>query len=228
MSNNENSNFQKMSTIKNNPNIEQGNASELNKIFNVKKNLYNLQPKKFITQIYYQKSQKNGHEIHKGAFFAVSKNKNIEKPDFIDNKLYYINNQKDKFINNQNYYDSNEKINIFKIVYVTIFLMFILFIFIDFFKMYIKIKNENNLKRNLCIKEFNSNNCNKVSIEDGPIINEYCLEKKKCIETYQTFFHEILINYIKSIIKHSFNNISLLNSIIFIFGMILIIKLLNH
>lgn len=228
MSNNENSNFQKMSTIKNNPNIEQGNASELNKIFNVKKNLYNLQPKKFITQIYYQKSQKNGHEIHKGAFFAVSKNKNIEKPDFIDNKLYYINNQKDKFINNQNYYDSNEKINIFKIVYLTIFLMFILFIFIDFFKMYIKIKNENNLKRNLCIKEFNSNNCNKVSIEDGPIINDYCLEKKKCIETYQTFFHEILINYIKSIIKHSFNNISLLNSIIFIFGMILIIKLLNH
>ena len=106
--------------------------------------------------------------------------------------------------------------------------MFILFLFIDFFKMYIKIKNENNLKRNLCIKEFNSNNCNKVSIEDGPIINDYCLEKKKCIETYQTFFHEILINYIKSIIKHSFNNISLLNSIIFIFGMILIIKLLNH
>ena len=37
MYNNENSNFQKMSTIKNNPNIEQGNASELNKIFNVKK-----------------------------------------------------------------------------------------------------------------------------------------------------------------------------------------------
>ena len=106
--------------------------------------------------------------------------------------------------------------------------MFILFIFIEFFKMYIKIKNENNLKRNLCIKEFNSNNCNKVSIEDGPIINDYCLEKKKCIETYQTFFHEILINYIKSIIKHSFQNISLLNSIIFIFGMILIIKLLNH
>ena len=33
----ENSNFQKMSTIKNNPNIEQGKASELNKIFfNVK------------------------------------------------------------------------------------------------------------------------------------------------------------------------------------------------
>ena len=42
MSNNENSNFQKMSITKNNPNIEQGNASELNKIFNVKKNLYNL------------------------------------------------------------------------------------------------------------------------------------------------------------------------------------------
>ena len=48
MSDNENSNFQKMSTIKNNPNIEPGKASELNKIFfNVKfyiilaKRLYN-------------------------------------------------------------------------------------------------------------------------------------------------------------------------------------------
>jgi len=94
--------------------------------------------------------------------------------------------------------------------------------------MYIKIKSDNNLKRNQCIKEYDSNNCNKVTIEDGPIINEYCLERKKCIETYQTFFHEILINYIKSIIKYSFQNISLLNSIIFVFGMVFIIKLLNH
>jgi len=94
--------------------------------------------------------------------------------------------------------------------------------------MYIKIRKENNIKRNQCIEEFKYNNCNKITIEDGPILNEFCLEKKQCIEQHQTFFHEILINYIKSVFVHSFNNISFLNTVIFVFGMIFVLKLLKH
>ena len=68
MSNNENSNFQKMSITKNNTNIEQGNASELNKIFNVKKIYIIYSQKNSLLKFTIKNHKKTGTKFTKELF----------------------------------------------------------------------------------------------------------------------------------------------------------------
>ena len=95
---------------------------------------------------------------------------------------------------------------------------------VDFINMYKRVKKENEIERENCLKEYNANNCKNTSIDDGPIRNNFCLEKSKCISQHTVYFHIVLIHYIRSIFQNSFKNISLINVILFIISMVFIIK----
>ena len=90
--------------------------------------------------------------------------------------------------------------------------------------MYKRVKKENDIERQNCFNEYKANNCSFISVDDGPIINNFCIEKKKCISSHTVYFHIVLINYIRSIFQNSFKNLSFVNTILFILSMIFIVK----
>ena len=143
----------------------------------------------------------------------------------IDESVYYTTNNKIKgnykiFDNN----NTNDSVKAIKNVLLILFFFFILFIIIDFFNIYKRVKKDNDIERQNCINEYNANNCSYTTIDDGPIRNNYCIEKKKCISSHTVYFHIVLINYIRSIFQNSFQNLSPVNIILFILSMIFIVK----
>ena len=46
----------------------------------------------------------------------------------------------------------------------------------------IKVKQEKIIDSDRCIREYMENKCNEIKIDDGPIINDFCDEKRKCIK----------------------------------------------
>ena len=57
--------------------------------------------------------------------------------------------------------------------------------------MYGKIKSDNEIERDKCMKEYEANGCYNVTIDDGPQLNEFCTNKMKCIESHTIFLHII-------------------------------------
>ena len=146
-------------------------------------------------------------------------------PSKIDESVYYTtnNNIKGNYKKFDNVND-NDSIKAIKNVLLILFFFFIFFIIVDFFNLYKKVKKENDIERQNCINEYNANNCSYISIDDGPIRNNFCIEKKKCISSHTVYFHIILIKYIRSIFQNSFKNLSFVNTILFILSMIFIVK----
>ena len=149
----------------------------------------------------------------------------IDIPKKVDESVYYTtnNNIKGNYKKFDNVND-NDSIKAIKNVLLILFFFFIFFIIVDFFNLYKKVKKENDIERQNCINEYNANNCSYISIDDGPIRNNFCIEKKKCISSHTVYFHIVLINYIRSIFQNSFKNLSLVNIILFILSMIFIVK----
>ena len=149
----------------------------------------------------------------------------IDIPKKVDESVYYTtnNNIKGNYKKFDNVND-NDSIKAIKNVLLILFFFFIFFIIVDFFNLYKKVKKENDIERQNCINEYNANNCSYISIDDGPIRNNFCIEKKKCISSHTVYFHIILIKYIRSIFQNSFKNLSLVNIILFILSMIFIVK----
>ena len=79
--------------------------------------------------------------------------------------------------------------------------------------MYRKVKRDNKIDRDRCYEEYKANKCNEININDGPWINDFCFEKKKCLES-DVFFHEILIRYIKNAISVTFKDIKTITILI--------------
>ena len=91
---------------------------------------------------------------------------------------------------------------------------------------YKNVKNDNNIERNRCIEEYKANKCDKMTVNDGPIVNDFCTEKLKCIQDHTVYFHVVLIKYIRSIISNSLKGNSLINISLFSITILIIIKIL--
>lgn len=165
-----------------------------------------------------------GQETIKGAFLSVNKHKLPDVPDTIDDRVYYANNLSTQ---SRDCY-SNDTSTILKKLFFSILLISTLFFLIDFFNMYGKIKSDNEIERDKCMKEYEANGCYNVTIDDGPQLNEFCTNKMKCIESHTIFLHIIVIKIIKNIFEHTFGNVGIVHIILFIVSMVFVVKHLSQ
>ena len=91
--------------------------------------------------------------------------------------------------------------------------------------MYRKVKRDNEIERDRCKEEYKANKCNEINIEDGPIINDYCMERKKCIKDNVVCFHEVLIRYIKNVIFVSIKGYNLIHVGIVLLTILIIFRI---
>ena len=171
----------------------------------------------------------------------------IPQPKNIDQSYYYMNNNKPEyFINNNknfnynnNFYSQNKNYqnynymnenspnnDLFRKVLFILFSLLIVFLIYDFISIYKDVKKDNNIERNRCIEEFKANKCDKIKINDGPIVNDFCTEKLKCIHEHTVYFHVVFIKYITSIISNSLRGNNLINISLFIITLLIIIRIL--
>ena len=207
-------------------NSKKVNKGELNDIMNY------INEDKYHTQFFVKKSNINGYENIYGAFRSISKDKVHQKPQNVEPSYYYMNNyeaQYKKNMNNNSYltngkYNNNQtpEMNLIKKIILILFIVLIILLVIDFIKIYKKIEKDYKLERERCQKEYNENKCNEININDGPQINNICIEIKKCINDNYIYFHEVLIKYIRNILSSSFKGYSIYNVILFIFTILII------
>ena len=181
----------------------------------------------------------------------MNKNKDPEPPKNIDQSFYYMNNSKPEYYLNNNknmnynnfyfnhnkdkcngcYYNycnniNNNNTDLFKRIFCILFCLLIAFLVYDFVIIYRNVKKDNNIEKNRCMEEYKGNNCSKMTINDGPIINEYCEEKLKCISTHTVYFHVVLIKYIRSVISNCVKGYNLINLSLFSITLLIIYKIL--
>ena len=181
----------------------------------------------------------------------MNKNKDPEPPKNIDQSFYYMNNSKPEYYLNNNknmnynnfyfnhnkdkcngcYYNycnnnNNNNTDLFKRIFYILFCLLIAFLVYDFVIIYRNVKKDNNIEKNRCMEEYKGNNCSKMTINDGPIINEYCEEKLKCISTHTVYFHVVLIKYIRSVISNCVKGYNLINLSLFSITLLIIYKIL--
>ena len=146
---------------------------------------------------------------------------------------FYSNNKDQKYIDSNNNYNQKysknnyegNNFNLIKGILLVIFIAIIILLVWDFYPMYKKVKRENKIERDKCNEEYLANKCNEMNIDDGPLINEFCYEKKKCME-FEIFFHEILIRYIKNVIFHVIKGSNIYNTIITLITVLIIFRIL--
>ena len=87
-------------------------------------------------------------------------------------------------------------------------LIFLILILIDLGYYFFQVSKENEIERRICITEYKDHNCDKVSYSDGPILNEFCKEKEKCIDVKynKVYFHTILSKFIKDVFWNFFSS----------------------
>ena len=185
----------------------------------------------YVTNVFTKESIKNGHKTIDGVFRAVSKDKVPNQPNNVFIGYFYSNNKNQNYISNNNNYNNNKiyeknnsnnnDLNLIKSIFLIIFISIIILLVVDFFSMYRQVKRDNKIDRDKCIEEYLANNCDKMKINDGPLINEFCFEKRKCKE-FEVFFHEILIRYIKNILFISFKGINLARIIIILISFLIL------
>ena len=173
---------------------------------------------------------KDGHKMVDGVFRAISKNKVPNPSKDLPIKYYYSTNKGQKYIPNEFYgnnirQESNEFILIKKIILMIIVVCIIL-LALDFFNMYRKVKRDNDIERNQCLEEFKANKCEQINIDDGPHINEFCKEKKKCILDNEVCFHEVLIRYAKNVIFLSIKEYNVVNIILVLITILIIFRII--
>ena len=177
-----------------------------------------------------KKSMKDGHEIVDGVFRAISRNKVPNPPQNFNTQYYYATNKGYTFNNNNKLYygksNSNSDFWIIKRIILIIIIALIMLLVFDFFSMYTKVKRDNKIERERCFKEYEENECDKIKIDDGPILNDACVEREKCIKDYEVYFHEVLIRYIKNVVFHFFKDYSYVNTIIILITVLIIFRII--
>ena len=118
--------------------------------------------------------------------------------------------------------------NLIQKIFGILFCFLIAFLVYDFVIIYKNVKKDNNIEREKCAAEYKENNCNKISISDGPIVNEYCTEKLKCISAHTVYFHVVLIKYIRSVISNFVKGSNLISLSFISIIVILILKILYY
>lgn len=213
--------------------------------------LFVIQKDEYYTQIYYQKTQVKGHEAIKGAFYAINKNKMPNPPKNIDQSFYYTNNNRPEYFiknnqkmnfhnnyfynknnecyyqkNNNNIYGNNPNLNLIKNIFLILFCFIIAFLTYDFVIIYYNVKKDNKIERERCINEYKDNKCDIMTSNDGPIVNDFCTEKLKCIRDHTVYFHVVFIKYIRSVISNCLKGYNLINVSLFSITLLIIIKIL--
>jgi hypothetical protein len=92
--------------------------------------------------------------------------------------------------------------NLMKKVLGILLCFVIVFVAYDFVIIYKNVKKDNDIERNKCYEEYKASNCNKMTITDGPYLNDYCTEKLKCISAHTVYIHVVFIKYIRSFISN--------------------------
>ena len=80
-------------------------------------------------------------------------------------------------------------------------------IFLELFIKRIKVKQEKIIDSDRCIREYMENKCNEIKIDDGPIINDFCDEKRKCIKDNTICLIDVIKQYIKDFFSIKSNKI---------------------
>ena len=106
---------------------------------------------------------------------------------------------------------------IFKLIFYLLFFYLVFkiinnFFIQDFSIKKIKARNEKAIDRERCMKEYEANKCDKIKIDDGPIINDICDNLRKCISDMGI----CNIDGIKTYINDLFENKKFFNNIIYI------------
>jgi len=143
---------------------------------------------------------------------------NNNKPEFYinDNKNNYYNNNflnqnNNNCYNDNNYNNNNLNLDIISKILFILFCIFMIFLIYDFFIIYKNVKKDNNIERNRCMEEYKANKCDTMKVDDGPIVNEFCMEKLKCISEHTVYFHVVFIKYIRSFFYNAFKGNSIIN-----------------
>ncbi len=89
-------------------------------------------------------------------------------------------------------------VSMFKTVFILIIFSILILDMIYYFK---HIGDENIIQKYQCEKEFFENECDKVTIHDGPVLNNFCREKEICmnIKYQNVYFHSVIIKYFSEI-----------------------------
>ena len=175
-----------------------------------------------------KEKNKGGYHIVEGVFKAISKDKVPNPPKDLSSKYYYSTNKDYKYFrgNNNRNNQSRECLIIKRII--LLILIFIIFVLVfDFFNVYRKILKDNEIERDRCKEEYKANKCNQITIDDGPIINDYCMERKKCIRDNVVCFHEVLIRYAKNIISATIKGSNIRNAFFVLFTVLIIFRFRN-
>ena len=72
-------------------------------------------------------------------------------------------------------------------------------IILDLYLKYPKAKNDKKIDSERCWNTYYANECHKISIDDGPLLNDICDENKKCMEDKSIGIIQLIVYYIKDI-----------------------------
>ena len=171
---------------------------------------------------------KDGHHIVDGIFRAIKKDKEPNPPKDISPKYFYSTNKDMKYFNGKNNTNNQSKeCATIKIIFLVIIIFILFFLLLDYYNVYRKILKDNEIERDRCKKEYKENKCNQITIDDGPIINDYCMERKKCIRDNVVCFHEVLIRYAKNIIFVILKGSTIKNVFIFLVTVLIIFRIIK-
>ena len=66
-------------------------------------------------------------------------------------------------------------------------------IILDLYLKYPKAKNDKKIDSERCWNTYYANECHKILIDDGPILNDICDENKKCMEDKSIGIIELIV-----------------------------------
>jgi len=177
-----------------------------------------------LTQIFYQNITVDDEPPYLFGVFRISPLRPESEMRNNDHKTYYINTSDKKYekgiILSPNYYarinpsnnkntdgmfleqDYNDRINYTKNIISILSILLLILLLSDFYTLYKKTKGENEIEKNKCFEEYNGNKCYSVGIDDGPIINSFCMEKLKCMQGSGVIFYAIIIEYFRNIVDN--------------------------
>ena len=171
---------------------------------------------------------KDGHHIVDGIFRAIKKDKEPNPPKDISPKYYYSTNKDMKYFKGKNNTNNQSKeCSTIKKIFLLIIIFILFGLVLDFINVYRKILKDNEIERDRCKEEYKANKCSQITIDDGPILNDFCMERKKCIRDNVVCFHEVLIKYVKNIILVTFEGSHIRNVFIFLITILIIFRIIS-
>jgi hypothetical protein len=162
--------------------------------------------KEYSTQAYIKRSIVNGKEVFSGIFHSTKKY--VKKLSGIADEGEQGEEEKYLYSNNQlkNYNTDREKLPqenelgsmriYFKFFLLISFFMMISLLLIDIYKYAGVIKHKNEQVKVKYEGKYHANECFKVRITDGPLLNNKCHKYKNMIEKHSNlFFYDVFAGY---------------------------------